>query len=155
MNPANTAKVLNSLIQTLKDGQEGFRLAAEGAKSVELKRVFHEFSLQRAKLAGELQMFVRELGEEYENSSSVLGTLHRGWINVRTAVTSQDDQAILDECERGEDTAVSHYRDALAEDLPANIRTVITNQASDIKDAHDKVKALRDQGGSASTPIAA
>lgn len=155
MNPDNTAKVLNSLIQTLKDGQEGFRLAAEGAKSVELKRIFHELSLQRAKLAGELQMFVRELGAEYETSSSVLGTLHRGWINVRTAVTSQDDQAILDECERGEDSAVQHYREALAEDLPANVRTVVTNQASDVQSAHDRIKTLRDQDKTTPTPLAA
>lgn len=154
MNPANTAKVLNSLIQTLKDGQEGFRLASDGAKAPNLKRILNEFSLQRAKLAGELQTCVRELGSEYETDSSVLGSIHRGWINIRAALTTNDDQAILEECERGEDSAVAHYRDALAEDLPGSVRGVVVSQASDVKEAHDQIKALRDRGTD-STPMAA
>lgn len=147
MNPANTARILNSLIQTLKDGQEGFRVAGDHAQEVELKRTFRELSLQRAKLAGELQMCVRELGAEYETAPSLVGALHRGWIQVRTTMGDHDDQAILEECERGEDSAVGAYREALLEDLPSNMRDVVVNQAAEIKSSHDRIKALRDRQG--------
>src|SRR5947209_19009541 len=106
---------LNSLIETLKDGQEGFRQASEAVKDPTLKSLFNEYSLQRAKFAGELQNeVVRSLGDaKPEESSSTAGALHRAWINLKSALTAGDDHAILAECERGEDSAVNEYRKAL------------------------------------------
>ena len=99
---------INGLIETLKDGQEGFRQASEAVKDSQLKMLFSEFSLQRAKFAGELQNEAITLGEHNpENTSSTAGAMHRAWINLKSAITSGDDHAILAECERGEDSAVS------------------------------------------------
>ena len=53
---------LNNLIETCKDGQEGFQQAAEGVQNSQLKSLFYEFGQQRAQFAGELQGLVRELG---------------------------------------------------------------------------------------------
>src|ERR1700742_4516046 len=94
---------LNGLIETLKDGQEGFRQSAEGVDDPQLKTIFDEFSLQRSRFAGELQSEVRSWGgPDPEHSSSVAGSMHRAWINVKSAVTSRDRHAILAEAERGE-----------------------------------------------------
>jgi uncharacterized protein (TIGR02284 family) len=46
---------INGLIETLKDGQEGFRQASEAVNDSKLKMLFSEYSLQRSKFAGELQ----------------------------------------------------------------------------------------------------
>jgi len=136
---------LNGLIETLKDGQEGFRQAAEAVKDSQLKTLFNELSLQRSKFAGELQNQVVQLGEpEPEDSSSTAGALHRTWINLKAAITSQDDHAILAECERGEDSAVAEYKKAMEESLPAPAREMVARQSTEVKAAHDKVKALRD-----------
>jgi uncharacterized protein (TIGR02284 family) len=138
---------LNSLIETLKDGQEGFRQASEAVKDSTLKSLFSEYSLQRAKFAGELQNQVIQLGEpEPEDTSSTSGALHRAWINLKSAVTSQDDHAVLAECERGEDSAVSEYKKAMEdEDLTSPLRDIISRQYTDVKAAHDRIRALRDQ----------
>ncbi len=145
MDNKAVAKTLNSLIETARDGQEGFRLAAQDTTAVEVKSLCNEFALQRAKFAGELQELVRGLGQEYETDSSVTGALHRGWINLKSALTSKDDHAILAECERGEDSAVSSFREALQEkELPDHIRAIVQTQASAVKAAHDRVRALRD-----------
>lgn len=144
---------LNSLIETLKDGQEGFRQASEGVKDSELKSLFSEFSLQRSKFAGELQSHVIQLGEpEPEETSSTAGALHRAWINMKSAITSRDDHAILAECERGEDSAVSEYKKAMEDEsnLSAPIRDTVSRQYSAVKAAHDQVKALRDASKDAS-----
>ncbi len=136
---------LNSVIETLKDGQEGFRQAAEAVKDSQLKSLFTELSLQRSKFAGELQNHIIQMGEpKPEDSSSTAGALHRAWINMKAAITSRDDHAILSECERGEDSAVSEYKKAMEAELPSPARDLLSRQYSDIKAAHDKVKALRD-----------
>src|SRR5204863_4551747 len=110
-----------------------------------LKSLFREYSQQRHRFATELQAQARNLGEfEPEKSSSAAGAMHRAWINLKSAVTSGDDKAILSECERGEDSAVHEYEDALHNGLTSPLRDVISGQYSEIKSAHDRVKHLRD-----------
>src|SRR4051812_13607655 len=137
---------INGLIETLKDGQQGFREASEAVKDTQLKSLFSEYSLQRAKFAGELQSEAISLGEhDPEDSSSTAGAIHRAWINLKSAITSQDDHAILSECERGEDSAVVEYKKAMEGDkLSSTIRDTISRQYADVKQAHDHIKALRD-----------
>ena len=136
---------INGLIETLKDGQEGFRQASEAVKDSQLKMLFSEYSLQRSKFAGELQNEAI-LGEHNpENTSSTAGAMHRAWINLKSAVTSGDDHAILAECERGEDSAVNEYKKAMeGEELSAPIRETISRQYTDVKSAHDRIRELRD-----------
>jgi uncharacterized protein (TIGR02284 family) len=136
---------INNLIETLRDGQEGFKQAAEGVKDPQLKSLFNEYSQQRSQFATELQSQARSLGEpEPETSSSAAGALHRTWINLKSAVTRGDDHAILAECERGEDSAVEKYEKAMRNDLSAPLREIVARQYREIKNAHDRVKNLRD-----------
>jgi uncharacterized protein (TIGR02284 family) len=136
---------INCLIETLKDGQNGFKQAAEAVKDTNLKSLFSEYSLQRAKFAGELQAEARQLGEsDPEESGSTSAAMHRAWINIKSAVTSGDDHSILAECERGEDSAVKEYKEALDEDLSSPIRALVSRQYSEVKSAHDRVRQLRD-----------
>lgn len=143
-NNEDTINTLNGLIETCKDGQEGFKQAAEGVERSDLKSLFFEFSQQRSKFAGELQDAVRTLGGDPENSGSIAGSLHRGWMNIKTAVSGNDEAAILNECERGEDSAKNAYKEALESSLPAYIQTMVQDQYSAVLNAHDRVKALRD-----------
>src|SRR5215217_9036461 len=78
----NVISTLNDLIETCKDGQEGFQQAADGVERSDLKSLFFEFSQQRAQFTGELQELVRGLGGDPENTGSLAGSLHRGWINI-------------------------------------------------------------------------
>lgn len=140
---------LNNLIETCKDGQEGFRQAAEGVERSDLKSVFHEYAQQRAQFAGELQNLVRELGGDPEKTGSLAGSVHRGWINIKSAVTGRDESSILNECERGEDVAKKAYESAFEENLPANVSEVVQRQYNDVKAAHDRIKNLRDSANAA------
>jgi len=142
---------LNGLIETCKDGQNGFKEAAEGVERSDLKSLFYEFSQQRAQFAGELQSLVQTLGGDPENSGSVAAAIHRGWINIKSAVTGKDDGAILNECERGEDSAKNTYRDALKEPLPANVMETVQTQYTAVQSAHDRIKALRDAANNDTT----
>jgi uncharacterized protein (TIGR02284 family) len=136
---------LDRLIQTCKDGQEGFLTAAENIDDEEIRRLFSEYSLQRAKFVGELQAVAHELGNsDPENASSVPGTLHRGWINLKTAIVGREVRSILVECERGESFAVSEYGEALALEFPEYIRQIVERHHTAIVEAHRKVGKLAD-----------
>jgi uncharacterized protein (TIGR02284 family) len=133
---------LNNLIETCRDGQNGFQTAAEGVEDSELKQLFYTFSQQRAGFVGELQDEVRRLGGDPETSGSVAASLHRGWIDIKSAVMGKDNKAVISECERGEDSAVSNYREALDADMPADVRSVVERQAAEVKKAHDRIRSL-------------
>jgi uncharacterized protein (TIGR02284 family) len=138
-------KIIDNLIETLKDGQEGFKQAAEGVKDPQLKAVFDEYSRQRARFAVELRSKAQSADElESEISGSAAGALHRGWINLESALTRGDDHAILAECERGEDSVVEEFRKALNNGLSAPVQEMVSRQFVQIKEAHDRVKSLRD-----------
>jgi uncharacterized protein (TIGR02284 family) len=137
---------LNDLIETCKDGQNGFRTAAEGVKDSQLKSLFEEYAQQREQFAGELALEVERLGGKPQGSGSVAGAVHRGWLNIKTAVTGGKEDAIISECERGEDVAVRSYEAALKRDLPESVRTIVESQYEEIKEAHDDIRALEKAG---------
>jgi len=138
-------KIVDNLIETLKDGQEGFKQAAEGVKDPQLKAVFDEYSRQRGRFAVELRSKAQSADErDSEMSGSAAGALHRGWINLKSALTRGDDHSILAECERGEDSAVEEFGKALNNGLSAPVQEIVSRQYVQIKEAHDRVKNLRD-----------
>lgn len=144
---------LNGLIQTLKDGQLGFKTASEDIERSDLKTTFYEFSQQRSEFTGVLQGLVRSLGGDPEKAGSVSGAIHRGWMDLKSAVAGRTEEAILNECERGEDYAKEAYTEATQLNLPANIADVIAQQAQSILAAHNRVKALRNaESGKAAAP---
>jgi uncharacterized protein (TIGR02284 family) len=143
----DTIKTLNGLIEILKDGEYGFRTSAKDVKAPELARVFERYAKQRAEFASELQARVIALGAKVEKSGSITGSAHRGWINIKSALSTNEPHAVLAEAERGEDAAVAAYRDALEDgDLDQPTRDIVSRQATEVKAAHDQVKQLRDSG---------
>jgi uncharacterized protein (TIGR02284 family) len=137
--------IIDNLIETLKDGQEGFKQAAESVKDPQLKSVFDEFSRQRSRFVSELRSQAQRPEDRESNpGGSAAGALHRGWINLKSAVTGGDNHAILAECERGEDSAVEEYRKALDNGLSAPVQQIVSRQFAQIKQAHDRVRSMRD-----------
>jgi uncharacterized protein (TIGR02284 family) len=135
---------LNDLIETCKDGEAGFRTSAEKLRDPQTRQLFESYANQRANFARDLQGLVVKFGGDAETSGSTTGALHRGWLNLKAAIAGNDDQAILEEAERGEDTAVKNYRDAMAKDFPSDIRAVIERQYGEVQQTHNNVRALRD-----------
>lgn len=139
-----TVNVLNELIQTSEDGRQGFLAAAEKAADPSLKSLFQERSRLCAMAAGELQQIVRSLGAEPQDSGSVSGAIHRGWVKVKAAV-GDNNLAVLEEVERGEDVAKDAYMQALRADLPTKIKDVVSKQYEGVLKNHSRVRDLRNQ----------
>jgi uncharacterized protein (TIGR02284 family) len=145
MENRQIVSTLNDLIQTCKDGEEGFRDCADDASNPQLKTLFSDRAQSCASAMRELQDLVRSYGGKPETGSSLSGALHRRWVDIKSAVFGKDDETVLVECERGEDIAVRSYREALEQDLPPAVRTVIERQYQGARQNHDQIKRMRDQ----------
>ncbi len=143
MEDKDVIATLNDLIETSKDGESGFRTCAETVKSTNLKQLFEVAAERCAQGASELQSKVRSLGGNPESSGSVSASLHRGWVNIKSVATGNDEAAILDECERGEDVAKRVYEEALEKDLPADMRSIVERQYQGVRENHDRVRDIR------------
>jgi uncharacterized protein (TIGR02284 family) len=142
MDTEKTISTLNGLIETLKDGEQGFKTAAEAVQDPSLKTLFQQYSRQRSEMTRELQTEVRRLGGDPEKAGSMAGAAHRGWINIKSVVTGKDDPSIIAEAERGEDSAKKMYEEALTQPLSPQTLALVREQSMKIHDAHDRVRAL-------------
>lgn len=141
----DTVDILNKLIETSKDGEYGFRASAEYLKSPDIQRLFLQRADECRQAVVELQSQVAQYGGKAEDSGSAAGAVHRGWVAVKGKLAGYSDKAILEETERGEDKAMSDYREALEAQLPAEARSLIERQFEGVKRNHAQVRALRDQ----------
>lgn len=143
MDNKEIISTVNDLIETSKDGEQGFRTCANGVKDSQLKSFFEQTAQRCAEGAAELQTKVRSLGGDPEKSGSTTGAAHRGWINLKSTITGMDDAAVLAEAERGEDSAKRAYESALKKDLPQDVRAIVERQYQGVKQNHDRVRDLR------------
>jgi uncharacterized protein (TIGR02284 family) len=142
MDNDQVISVLNGLIETCKDGEYGFKAAADGLQDVQIKSLFQQYSRQRGEMARELQLEVRRLGGDPDKSGSVAGAAHRGWINIKSVVTGKDDGSIVAEAERGEDSAKRMYEAAFKEALPVQTAALVREQSLKVHNTHDRVRSL-------------
>lgn len=134
---------LNGLVETCKDGDEGFKKAAEKAKDPSLKTLFLKYSAQRAGYVQELSSLVSSLGEKPAEHGHVAASLHRGWMGLKEALTKDEDTALINEAEAGEDAAMKAYRDALSSSLPTNVSAVVQKQFAGVQEAHGVIRNLK------------
>lgn len=142
-----TARAYNDLVEINQTAAKGYQEAAEEVSSPELKSKLSELSQQRAQFASELKQHASQYGISPESEGTVEGALadaaaavHRGWINIKSAITGQDDSAILGECETGDAAALKSYETALrSNELPVDARGVIQKQHGEILSAKNWV----------------
>ncbi|MDQ2780730.1 MAG: PA2169 family four-helix-bundle protein [Pseudomonadota bacterium] len=147
----NITAILNKLIETSKDGEFGFQSCAEQVKSSELRLLFSNRASDCRRAAAQLQDLVRELGDVAEDGGTAGGAAHRGWVAIKAKLASYTDEAVLEECERGEEVAIKRYRDALDDtDLSGRARALVEAQFDGVKRNHAEVRTLRDQARRAS-----
>src|SRR5256885_1077085 len=145
MDTSNAISVLEKLIETCRDGEKGYSDPAAHVKSHDLRSYFLEQSRQRAQFAQELESELSRLGKAgKKESGSVPGAVHRAWIDVK-ANLGGGDKSILASVEQGEDNAKETYEKALSTSLPPELASVIRRQAEKGRQAHDKVRTLRDR----------
>jgi uncharacterized protein (TIGR02284 family) len=144
MQKDHDIKTLNSLIETTLDSADGYAEAAKDAKSESLISLFRERSTERRQVASNLQQRVLLLGGDPEYDGTVLASAHRMFVNLRSSLTSNDNKAVVDEVERGEDHIKSKFEDAMKDkDVSPDTMSVITDVYASVRNGHDQMRDIK------------
>lgn len=137
-------RTLNSLIATVIDSIDGYSESAKDTESSRFASMFNDRASERREVLTKLQAEVGRLGGDPEDDGTTAAAAHRGFVNLKSAVTGQDDQAVINEVERGEDHIKSKFEEALRDDeLSPQTRSVIEQCFTSVRQGHDQVSALK------------
>jgi uncharacterized protein (TIGR02284 family) len=143
MTTEETITELNGLIRTCKDGELGYRTAAADVRNTELETVFTECAKQRGQFARSLQAEVERLGGHPEHSGSLTGTLLRGWMDLKSALSSGSGAAIVATCETGEEAALAAFEWVVNLDISGPTRILVEKQCKAVKETHARLIGLK------------
>jgi uncharacterized protein (TIGR02284 family) len=135
-------EVLHHLIETCRNGERGFRAAADYVHDPALKSLFMTLAEERQRFAADLVPHLQRLGGRADDEGTSAGALHRGWMNVKGHVPGHHDHTIVIEAERGEHAALGAYEDALKGMLPPTVTSLIEAQCEAVRKANERLRAL-------------
>lgn len=145
MTTNHDISTLNGLIETTLDSMKGFTEAAEDSSGPNTQ-FFREMASERSACASELQSRVAALGGDAEAHSSYGAAAHRGFMNLKQALMGNDERAIIEEVERGEDYIKAKYETALQDsELSADTRQAIQQAYQSVRKGHDRASAIKHQ----------
>ncbi|MFD2163384.1 PA2169 family four-helix-bundle protein [Paradesertivirga mongoliensis] len=138
-----TTEILNDLVQINNDRIVGYERAMKELKDgdADLKELFSGMINESIEYKSQLV----SAGASPENDTTNSGKIYRVWMDVKAVFTGHDRKAVLENCEFGEDAAQKAYDTALAaENLPSDVRALLSQQKQNLRASHDRIKLLRD-----------
>lgn len=134
---------LNALLEKNNDAEKGYKYAAENAKDPQLKAFFSERAQERYDFSHELETEIRDFGENPDKGSSLAGDAHRTWMNLKSSLSSNKDEAAMEEAVRGEQVAADEYEDVLKDpNIPPTTANLLLKQKNGIVAALNKLKSM-------------
>ncbi len=145
MTVEETIHHLNDLIEVAFDGEAGYRTAAEHVSDDHFQTVFADYAKQRAGFVRELQAEVRRLHGEPRDSGTLTAAVHRGWLDLKSALSGGNAAAIVAACETGDDSAQAAYERVVNLDLSGEPRVVVEKQWKQIQESHARLLNLKEE----------
>jgi len=141
---STTITTLNTLIATTIDSINGYENSAKDIDNPRFQQLFRERADERQKVVEDLRNEVRRLGGNPEDDGSFMGKTHQRFEDLKAAITGQDDKAIINEVERGEDYLKEKWQAALQSgDLDGESHDVVERCYQSIKQGHDQMSQLK------------
>lgn len=146
MEHVKTEEYLNEILEKNYDAARGYLDAATNVKNVHLKRWLTERGAMRSRYCARLGQEMKGMNMEPVNDGTVLGDIHRGWMNIKTALSFNKDEAVFEECMRGEKNLLDEYTEALEHrrELPPTIHAVLKEEADEVAATVAKLNRLED-----------
>ncbi|MEH6656522.1 ferritin-like domain-containing protein [Leeuwenhoekiella marinoflava] len=140
-----TVASLQELLEKTYDAEAGYKEALKKAENVHLKNYLKERAVLRNRFATELSDALIRLDEKPKEKGSTVGDLHRTWMNIKQAFSTDKDEAILEECIRGEKASVEEYEEVLQKKpYRPEITNIITSQKREVAQSLSNIKTLED-----------
>mgnify|MGYP003131276572 CR=1 FL=1 len=143
MTTAST-KTLETLTDTTIDSVKGYELAAQKAKSPELKRILTEQAAKRRRTVDMLKSEVARQGGSLTTDGTVTGDLHRIWSTIAN-LFEDADEAAAERVEEGEDYISQKFWHALDKgDLDPATRAIVQRAYDEIIEGEKLTDRLED-----------
>ena len=136
--------VLNHLIEACRDGELGFRTAAEHVGDESVRALLLQMADERARYATELLPHAQRLGGAAAHDGTGMGALHRRWMEIKSALMRHDDHAMLVEVARGDTATMHSYEDAVDGMLPPDTRDLVEQQYERQREEHEQIVEAED-----------
>lgn len=137
--------LLTNLLEKSYDAEKGYKKAIEHTTKRELKLFLRNQAAKRNHFATELEKQINLLNEhpKTDSNGSTLGSIHRFWIDFKISWSTKDDEAILEECLRGEKASLKEYEEKINKNiLPPNIKIMLEKQRDAIRETISEIKIL-------------
>ena len=138
----NLTGTIKRLYERCKDGEHGYRRAAEHAEQFSLKKLFGEYAEQRANFAAALQAELGRHGAHDAKEGTIGEAVLQGWEGIKSAMTNSKDENAIAACVRSEEAARQDYEAALKHDLPPDVRTLLESQCATLRESQERIQAL-------------
>ena len=143
-NNSDEISTLNTLIETTIDSITGYETSATDIKNERFAQIFRQRADERQQVVEQLRGEVRRLGGNPEESGTFLGKAHQRFEDLKAAITGQDEQAIINEVERGEDYLKEKFETALSGGtLSGESRTAVERAYQSVRAGHDQISQLK------------
>src|SRR5262249_13058497 len=126
-----------------RDGEEGYRRAAEDIDDWQLRSTLLELARGRGEQADEIERLLQAYGQSLPKGGTAVGALHRTFLDLKSATMGNNGRAIFDELVRGESHAESVYDEALRSDLPTNVRQVLQRQHESVRQSRNRMRRMQ------------
>lgn len=143
-NHSDEISTLNTLIATTIDSITGYENSAKDIDNQRFAEIFRERANERQQVVEDLRSEVRRLGGDPEDSGSFMGKTHQRFEDLKAAITGKDEQAVINEVERGEDYLKEKFEAALGSDtLSGEARSVVERCYQSVRSGHDQMSQLK------------
>ena len=135
---------VGTLTETLADSVKGYRDAASHVESAEFRQMFTGLADKRNEVLSDLKAELNRAGHATDGDGTTMGALHQRWLDFKASITGNDDKAVINEVERGEDYLKEKFEAALASDaLDNGFRGIVERAYGSVREGHDRVSALK------------
>lgn len=146
----NDSTLINDLIQINNDRIAGYQKAIEIATRLDLENlnsIFVEYMNQSELFIEELKPYLEQQGSPATDGTMISGKLFRIWMDIKSAISGNDEKSLLASCEQGEDAFKKTYKDVVDNEgweITHDLLLLIEKQLAIQLEAHEYIKTLRD-----------
>ena len=134
------SNALTKLHTTMLDTRDGYAAAERDAEGESLKTLFRRIIEMRERHHAEIHKALAERGDEPDDGTSIMATVHKAAVTLRSAVTGIDRSALAPFI-KGEESVLEEYDAAIAES-PGAVAEMLHRQKAEVVAMIEAMRSL-------------
>lgn len=125
--------LIKQLMCYLYDSHSGYNECAKNTENQQLKKLFLELSEQRSMMRQRIKDIISISVQDLPVNGTTSGYIHRIFLNLKSLLTNNNEDAIVAEIKKGENYLIEIYIKLLKNSLPVDLVHLLTEQLKKIE----------------------